>query len=95
RFGGRGGQATGLPYPYQVDLAALAAAAPRTVPHGRLETLNGTTVVHVEGTPAQMGKAYGTLLRPLVQRVVRAVITEGVAAEIPTQLCPSPSTRRA
>ena len=59
----------------------LASAAPARVPHGRLETLNGYTVVSVEGTPEQMGTAYGTLLAPLIQRVVKAVITDGVAKD--------------
>ena len=64
-------------------LAATAAAAAerRVVPHGRLETLGGYPVVSVDGTPEQMGTAYGTLLAPLIQRVVKAVITDGVASD--------------
>jgi hypothetical protein len=58
-----------------------AAPKPRSVPHGTLEVLNGYTVVSVEGTPGQMGTAYGTLLKPLIQRVVRAVITQGVCED--------------
>jgi len=65
-----------------VGVACLAASAlaaePRVVPHGRLETLNGYKVVSVEGTPEQMGTAYGTLLAPLIRRVVKDVITDDV-----------------
>ncbi|MFW6164292.1 MAG: C45 family autoproteolytic acyltransferase/hydrolase [Planctomycetota bacterium] len=58
-----------------------AAAEPRVVPHGRLETLNGYTVVSVEGTPEQMGTAYGTLLKPLIQRVVQDVVADDVLGD--------------
>ena len=65
-----------------LGLAAVSAAAERVaVPHGRLEALNGYTVVSVEGTPEEMGTAYGTLLKPVIQRVVKAMITDGVCAE--------------
>jgi hypothetical protein len=41
-----------LPLLAAIALAApLLAAEPVVVPHGRLETLNGYTVVSVEGTP--------------------------------------------
>ena len=75
---------TTLSRPLPLLLAAclgLASAAPARVPHGRLETLNGYTVVSVDGTPEQMGTAYGTLLAPLIRRVVKAVITDGVAKD--------------
>ena len=63
-------------------LAGLATAGqPRIVPHGRLETLNGYTVVSVEGTPEEMGTAYGTLLGPLIRRVMKDVITDDVLAD--------------
>ena len=63
-------------------LLLLAASAHAVeVPHGRLETLNETQVVTVEGTPEQMGTAYGTLLAPLIRRVVQAVITDGVGKD--------------
>lgn len=58
-----------------------AAAEPTVVPHGRLETLNGYTVVSVEGTPEEMGTAYGKLLGPTIQKVVKAMITEGIGAD--------------
>jgi len=61
--------------------ANCLSAEPSVVPHGRLETLNGYTVVSVEGTPEEMGTAYGTLLGPTVRRVVQAIITDGIAKE--------------
>jgi len=65
-----------------VSIAArLLAADPTVVPHGRLEVLNGYTVVSVEGTPEEMGSAYGKLLGPTIQKVVQALIAEGMGAE--------------
>jgi hypothetical protein len=61
--------------------APLLAAEPMVVPHGRLEVLNGYTVVSVEGTPEEMGTAYGKLLGPTIQKVVQALITEGMGRE--------------
>jgi len=61
--------------------ARLLAAETATVPHGRLEVLNGYTVVSVEGTPEEMGTAYGKLLGPTIQKVVQALITEGMGAD--------------
>ena len=54
---------------------------PRQVPHGKLETIEGYTVVSVDGTPEQMGTAYGILLKPLIQRVVKAMITDRCEGE--------------
>ncbi len=64
-----------------VPLSTLAAAEPRVVPHGKLEIIHGYTVVSVEGTPEQIGTAYGTLLKPLIQRVVKAMITDAYGEE--------------
>jgi len=61
--------------------ASLLAAEPTVVPHGKLETLNGYTVVSVEGTPEEMGTAYGTLLKPVIQRVLKDLIAKGIGAE--------------
>lgn len=58
----------------------LAAAACATEPACRLRHLGGYRVLHLSGTPEQMGAAHGRLLGPTVRRVVRAVITEGEAA---------------
>jgi hypothetical protein len=63
-------------------MCALGAAAePTVVPHGRLETLSGYKVVSVEGTPEEMGTAYGKLLGPTIRRVVKAIITDGFGKE--------------
>ncbi len=64
-----------------VAATGLQAAEPQVVPHGRLEALNGYTVVSVEGTPEQMGTAYGTLLKPLIQRVLKDVVTDDVLGD--------------
>ena len=61
--------------------AWLLAAEPVVVPHGRLEVLNGYRAVSVEGTPEQMGTAYGTLLAPRIREVVRRLIREGVGEQ--------------
>ncbi len=61
--------------------ACSVAAEPAVVPHGRLETLNGYTVVSVEGTPEEMGTAYGRLVGPTIQRVLHDLVTKGIAAE--------------
>ena len=61
--------------------ARCFAAEPTIVPHGRLDTLNGYTVVSVEGTPEEMGTAYGKLLGPTIRRVVKAMITDGFGKE--------------
>jgi len=61
-------------------LAAPAQHAP-TVPHGRLETIHGYQVLSLDGTPEQMGAAGGVLLKATIQRVVRAMITDGIGAD--------------
>ena len=58
-----------------------AAEPARTIEHGRLETLQGYRVLSLDGTPEQMGKACGTLLKPTIQRVVRDMITEGIGRD--------------
>ena len=75
-----------------VILLALMAASLRcpaeeateeatVVPHGRLEKLNGYTVVSVEGTPEEMGTAYGRLLGPTIRRVLDDLLLKGIGAE--------------
>jgi hypothetical protein len=54
----------------------LYAADARIVPHGRLEILNGYTVVSLDGTPEQMGTACGQLLGETIQRVVKDMIID-------------------
>lgn len=41
---------------------------------GRLSLINGYTVLHLAGTPEQMGEQHGRLLKPVVRKVVQAVI---------------------
>ena len=60
---------------------AAAVKAPTTVEHGRLETMQGCRVLSLDGTPEQMGKACGTLLKPTIQKVVKAMITEGIGED--------------
>jgi len=57
------------------------AAETASVPHGRLETINGCTVVTVDGSPEEMGTAYGRLLGPVAARVIRDMITEGIGRD--------------
>jgi len=45
---------------------------------GKLETINGCVVLHVEGSPEQMGEQHGRLLKDKVRRVV-ATIMENAA----------------
>ncbi len=70
------------------QLASQETAASREPPafsgrqvneHGRLETIDGMLVLTLDGTPAEMGKAAGQLLGPLIRRVLEAIITKGVA----------------
>ena len=61
-----------------------AAAVPdpaRAIPHGRLELLNACRVISVDGTPEQIGTAYGTLLKDTIGRVVKAMITDGIGKD--------------
>ena len=48
------------------------------VAHGELREVNGARILELDGTPEQMGAAYGTLLKPVIQRVVREMIVEGI-----------------
>ncbi|MBM4045606.1 MAG: hypothetical protein FJ279_10860, partial [Planctomycetes bacterium] len=54
-----------------VCLLASAAA------QGRLDRINGYLVLHVAGTPTEMGEQHGRLLRPQVQRMVQDLIVRG------------------
>ncbi len=45
-------------------------------PAGRLDRINGYLVLHVEGTPEQMGEQHGRLLRDQIQRACKALITD-------------------
>ncbi|MEW6356580.1 MAG: C45 family peptidase [Planctomycetota bacterium] len=62
--------------------AVLIASCERTPPSrertagagGRLETINGYLVLHIEGDPEAMGEQHGRLLKDKVKRVVADVI---------------------
>ena len=49
---------------------------------GRVSEINGYRVLHVAGTPEQMGEQHGRLLAPLVQRVLRDVM-QGITGASP------------
>ncbi len=53
-------------------------AAPH--PNGHLGYVDGYLVLHVAGTPEQMGEQHGRLLRSEVRRMINDLIHEGVAA---------------
>ncbi|MGD8239446.1 MAG: C45 family autoproteolytic acyltransferase/hydrolase [Armatimonadota bacterium] len=57
--------------------AARAASAP--YPDGHLGYLDGYMVLHVAGTPEQMGEQHGRLLRAQVRRMVQNVVHDSVA----------------
>lgn len=61
--------------------ATVWAADPKVIPHGRLEVINGCTVVSLDGTPEEMGAAHGQLLGETIRRVVRDVITEDICSD--------------
>jgi hypothetical protein len=50
------------------------AAAPREVPHGKLEWAEGLRVVTLHGTPEEIGKAHGELLAVEANRCVDSVL---------------------
>jgi len=66
--------------PVEAAPAAVAEAKP-AVEHGRLETIQGYRVLSLDGTPEQMGRACGTLLKPTIRKVVTAMITDGIGAD--------------
>jgi len=53
---------------------AISLAAAGVQRRGRVEQMNGQLVLHVQGTPEQMGEQHGRLLKETVQRAVGAVI---------------------
>ena len=44
---------------------------------GRRERMNGYLVLHVQGTPQQMGRQHGLLFRQEIQRMIRDLLLEG------------------
>ena len=67
--------------PKEAPAKAPAAIAAGKVEHGKVERINETWVVSVWGTPKQMGNAYGTLLGPVIKRVISDLIHNGFGKE--------------
>ena len=69
------------------DAPAAPSDAPRPKPTagqnegGRLERINGYLVLHVEGTPEQMGEQHGRLLRDQIRKACRALIHDSYPGE--------------
>ncbi|MFO7899495.1 MAG: C45 family peptidase [Planctomycetota bacterium] len=59
------------------DPAETKPDPPAREPRGRLERIHGYLVLHVAGTPEQMGEQHGRLLRPQIRKARKALITEG------------------
>jgi len=51
--------------------------APAAAPRGSLKRIDGYLVLHVEGTPEQMGEQHGRLLRKEIQQACKALIKDG------------------
>ncbi len=63
---------------------AIAPSADEEEVHGRLERIRGVRVLHLWGTPEQMGHAHGTLLKDLIPRVIDDVLDpEGEYSDYP------------
>ena len=48
---------------------------------GRFGTINGYRVLHLAGTPEELGRQHGRLAGEIVRRVVKDLITDGIAAD--------------
>ena len=74
----------GVPVADKQTAAPAKRTAPQTRPpvaHGRLQNINGYRVISVDGTPQQIGTAYGTLLRDIIPRVIKDMITDGIGKD--------------
>jgi hypothetical protein len=56
---------------------AVAAADAIECEGGRRERLNGYLVLHLQGTPEEMGRQHGLLFRREIQRMIRDLLLEG------------------
>jgi len=61
-------------------MALTVACRAQDGPRGELREINGYRVLSVSGSPAEMGRQHGELLRDTVRRVVRDVVVEGAGA---------------
>ncbi len=64
-----------------IAACVCAAAEPVTCEGGTRERINGYVVLSLKGTPAQMGRQHGLLLKPYVQRMIRDLLLEGEASD--------------
>ncbi|MBI3920529.1 MAG: hypothetical protein HY318_03835 [Armatimonadetes bacterium] len=63
-----------------IGLTCLVSLAPGGCAGGRLDILNGYRVLHVSGTPEEMGEQHGRLLRTEVRRMVKDLVHPGGSA---------------
>ena len=64
------------------DASALAPpAAAHAVAACRQETINGYRIVSVEGTPEEIGAAYGRMLGATIRRVIKDMITDDFGSD--------------
>ena len=61
------------------ESARPAAAADEPAGDGRLSRINGYSVLHLSGTPEQMGEQHGRLLKPVIKKVIEAAIRREMA----------------
>jgi len=64
----------GLPAPPQGSVGAPAATPAEPRPRNSVRTINGCTVVTLEGTPEQIGTFYGKALGPTIKRLIDDMI---------------------
>ncbi len=76
---GRKGAAPTHASPGPAKESTAARSKPRTV--SRLETINGLRVLTLVGTPEEMGRRHGELLREDVRWVVENVVRESIAPD--------------
>ena len=56
---------------------AMLAAEPMEVAGGRRERMNGYQVLHLRGTPEEMGRQHGLLMKSQVQRMIKDLLLDG------------------
>jgi len=63
--------------PVTYHLSPAAAADPIECEGGRRERMNGYLVLHLQGTPEEMGRQHGLLCKRETQRMVKDLLLEG------------------
>ena len=66
---------------FVLSSAILARAADVADATGQLRIINGYRILSLKGTPEEMGAAHGRLMKFTVQRVVKAMITDGIGSD--------------